>query len=159
MPSGPILDPCGNSQPQVLTNSTGIITSPNYPQTYGYDKYCSWLIKTEEDYVIELTFDFFSLAYPYGVLILWIFLNIRLTLAWLIVSNIFILSTSNDLLAVNYGNNTDLGRQFQVSGDSMTEQVHYSIYNEMFITFTADESKSATGFNLSYRIGSYILWH
>ena len=70
VPDGPILDPCGNSQPQVLTNLTGIITSPNYPQTYGYDKYCSWLIKTDEDYVIELTFDFFSLAYPYVVLIL-----------------------------------------------------------------------------------------
>ena len=70
MPNGPILDPCGNSQPQVLTNSSGILTSPNYPQTYGYDKYCSWLITTDEDYVIELTFDFFSLAYPYVLLIL-----------------------------------------------------------------------------------------
>ena len=71
----------------------------------------------------------------------------------------FILFTSNDLFSVYYGNNTELGLQFRVSGDSMTRQVHHSIYNEMFITFTADESISAAGFNLSYRIGRYNIWH
>ena len=80
-------------------------------------------------------------------------------IAWLTVSNIFLLSTSNDMLDVYYGNNTALGRQFGVSHPNLTGDVYYSIYNEMFITFTADESISAAGFNISYRIGMYIPWH
>ena len=63
------------------------------------------------------------------------------------------------MLDVYYGNNTALGRQFGVSHPNLTGDVYYSIYNEMFITFTADESISAAGFNISYRIGMYIPWH
>ena len=60
VPDDPVRDPCGILQPQILTNPAGIITSPNYPENYGYGEDCSWLIKTEEDYVIELMFNFFS---------------------------------------------------------------------------------------------------
>ena len=69
MPEGPLRDPCGILKPQILTSPTGIITSPNYPQNYGHGEDCRWLIKADEDNVIELTYDYFSTERGYTVFI------------------------------------------------------------------------------------------
>ena len=52
-------DPCGTFKPQVLTNSKGTITSPNYPADYGGLRDCSWLIETDHQRVIKLEFNVF----------------------------------------------------------------------------------------------------
>ena len=59
MTDGANRDPCGSFKPQVLTASTGVIQSPNYPGNYGFYLDCRWLIETDTDHLILLTFDFF----------------------------------------------------------------------------------------------------
>ena len=72
---------------------------------------------------------------------------------------IFFRSLSRDHFTAYYGNNTDLGEQFRISGGSSGWEEDnffspfFSRYNEMLIAFTTDETISAKGFNISYRIG------
>ncbi|KAH9524422.1 hypothetical protein Btru_054506 [Bulinus truncatus] len=44
-------------QTAVLTNSSGVIKSPNYPAQYYNNADCSWLIETYENFIISLKFD------------------------------------------------------------------------------------------------------
>ena len=54
IPDGPNRDPCGQFQPQLLSESEGIITSPNFPQNYAPNLDCSWLITTSETRAVEI---------------------------------------------------------------------------------------------------------
>ena len=60
MPDGADRDPCGTYKPQILTDPTGVIETPNYPENYGDLADCSWLIQTDEDSVIVLTYEHFQ---------------------------------------------------------------------------------------------------
>ena len=57
MPPGADRDPC---VPQVLTESSGTIQSPNYPNNYDNLVDCSWQIATDKDHIIQLTVEFFE---------------------------------------------------------------------------------------------------
>ena len=60
MPPGADRDPCGYWQPQLLTESSGTIQSPNYPNNYDNGVDCSWQIATDKDHIIKLIVEFFE---------------------------------------------------------------------------------------------------
>ena len=43
-----------------LNGNNGTFTSPNYPNKYGNNRQCSWIIEVPEYHKIELTFQNFS---------------------------------------------------------------------------------------------------
>ena len=50
-------DPCGSSQPMVITNSdSGEILSPNHPGEYPSDADCQWHIEVNAGQLVQLTF-------------------------------------------------------------------------------------------------------
>ena len=60
-PAGPI-DPCGGYQPALFnTTFPGNILSPNFPQNYPSNKECSWIIETDKQKSIKLSFNHFEL--------------------------------------------------------------------------------------------------
>ena len=56
-----LLEACGRNQPLILSNSSGRIVSPNYPEEYPSNQDCSWLVQVEQGYVVKLRVDHFKL--------------------------------------------------------------------------------------------------
>ena len=44
-----------------IIGSTGEFTSPNYPEKYGDNLNCVWIIEVPQDHIIELTFQHFDI--------------------------------------------------------------------------------------------------
>ena len=59
MPNATDRDPCGQFQPQLLSDE-GTFTSPNYPQNYGVELECSWIISATSGHVVELEINDFE---------------------------------------------------------------------------------------------------
>uniref|UniRef100_A0A0P6E8I6 CUB domain-containing protein n=1 Tax=Daphnia magna TaxID=35525 RepID=A0A0P6E8I6_9CRUS len=55
-PTTPPVEVCGGN----YNDPSGIISSPNYPQPYGFDEYCEYIIQVEEDKRVELDFLYFN---------------------------------------------------------------------------------------------------
>ena len=51
-----MIDPCGESQPLIIDDLSGQLSSPNYPQNYPSNANCSWLINPSTPNLINLTF-------------------------------------------------------------------------------------------------------
>ena len=62
-----------------------------------------------------------------------------------------------DNFEVYYGNNTELGQQFRISGGEsggfFLGEVFESMYNQMLITFITNNQITEKGFNISYSTG------
>ena len=48
-------DACGENKPLVITEDTGVITSPNYPYTYFNNLNCQWLIPPESGRFVNMS--------------------------------------------------------------------------------------------------------
>lgn len=51
----------GCEGPMSMKKMSGIISSPNYPQPYGSNYSCLWIIQAPKDHVIHLSFQDFDL--------------------------------------------------------------------------------------------------
>ena len=51
-----MIDPCGESQPLIIDELSGQLSSPNYPQNYPSNANCSWMINPTTSSLINLTF-------------------------------------------------------------------------------------------------------
>jgi hypothetical protein len=49
---------CGSESP--LVEPSGVIESPNYPDQYGNNNDCIWVIEAPADQIIHLTFEDFT---------------------------------------------------------------------------------------------------
>ena len=49
---------CGSESP--LVEPSGVIESPNYPDHYGNNHDCDWVIEAPADLIIHLTFEDFA---------------------------------------------------------------------------------------------------
>uniref|UniRef100_A0A3B4AL78 Uncharacterized protein n=1 Tax=Periophthalmus magnuspinnatus TaxID=409849 RepID=A0A3B4AL78_9GOBI len=56
--------PCGGN----LTSPSGLILSPDYPEPYPHGRECDWKVTVQQDYVISLSFNQFSLEPSYDFL-------------------------------------------------------------------------------------------
>ena len=56
-----LVNPVANCEPETLTGDGGTFTSPNFPEDYGSNSNCSWLIITGSGTVIQLRFESFLL--------------------------------------------------------------------------------------------------
>ena len=52
---------CGDGSPLVLDNSSGEITSPEYPDPYPIDAKCQWRVRVPDGNVVKLAFVEFEL--------------------------------------------------------------------------------------------------
>ena len=51
-----MIDPCGESQPLIIDDLSGQLSSPNYPQNYPSNANCSWLINPSTSSLINISF-------------------------------------------------------------------------------------------------------
>lgn len=56
----------------ILTAVTGVINSPNSPDTYPDNSYCRWVLDLPPGYVIQLTWHSFSLESGYNCQYDWV---------------------------------------------------------------------------------------
>ena len=68
---------------------------------------------------------------------------------------------SIDPFTVYYGNDTELGQQFSMSGDQtehLKTHVDYTMYNLMLLKFTSNGRNPDKGFRILYETGNQIMF-
>ena len=50
-----------NGTPQNITAWSGLVSSPNYPDNYGFNQYCQWRVSVPSIMGIQLVFSYFQL--------------------------------------------------------------------------------------------------
>ncbi|WAR06690.1 CUBN-like protein, partial [Mya arenaria] len=108
---------------QALTDSTGIITSPNYPSNYPHQRDCTWTIAAPEGNQILLNFTMFSLeTHP---------------------------RCNFDFLEIRNGGFASSPLVGRYCGTTI-DRVIVSHSNKMYVRLVTDGSLSAPGFRLVY---------
>uniref|UniRef100_A0A0B7BPM5 CUB domain-containing protein n=1 Tax=Arion vulgaris TaxID=1028688 RepID=A0A0B7BPM5_9EUPU len=116
-----IVDGCGGN----IYGSSGVITSPNYPNHYPSQRECQWLITVDTGNMIEMTITNFDLE-----------------------------SSSNcywDALEVYAGSDKQGSQIAQLCHRQVSAQTLHTTGSTAFIVFRSDSSVSGTGFRLTYR--------
>ncbi|XP_052250988.1 deleted in malignant brain tumors 1 protein-like isoform X4 [Dreissena polymorpha] len=125
---------CNEKCGGVLTESFGVITSPNYPSDYSRKVQCTWVINAPEDYRINVDFRDFALEYHSDC--------------------------NHDYLELFNGPNAS-SPSFGKFCWTAPPKGFTSQSNSARIVFSTDSSDSARGFNLTYTfyadcpLGSY----
>ncbi|CAK8694480.1 unnamed protein product [Clavelina lepadiformis] len=104
--------------------SSGIISSPNYPDNYYNNLNCNWTIQAPEDKVIAVRFVYFMLE--------------------------DCSSTIYDYLQINDGEELDGQRLFCESEENNAKNF-VSSTNQLRLRFVSDSSVTAKGFNLTWQ--------
>ncbi|CAL1540486.1 unnamed protein product, partial [Lymnaea stagnalis] len=115
-----------------MNDSSGVITSPNYPNTYFKSTLCTWTIEVETGNVISLSFSDFNLGYQEHTSYHY----------------------NEDSLEFHDGNGTQSGLIDKYYGGSTIPRLIRSKGNQMFIVFQTQSYHnyydSYKGFNASY---------
>lgn len=109
----------------VVSGNSGVIQSPNYPESYDINKSYYWKITTSRDQFIEISFDDFTIEDRKGACV-------------------------TDFLQVYDGvdiNERSLGK---FCGDKKLDNIR-STGNSMLVHFNADNEVGSKGFRLNWR--------
>ena len=108
-----------------MSSSTGVITSPNYPNMYDNDDDCAWLIQVDRNHVVTFTFEDFDVE-PHS-------------------------NCSYDYVALYDGANSSAPLIIQHCGQTVPEPNTFtSTGNQMYVRMKADGSVPAKGFKANY---------
>ncbi|XP_078685526.1 bone morphogenetic protein 1-like [Branchiostoma floridae x Branchiostoma belcheri] len=108
---------CGGN---LTASSGGPVTSPNYPDNYGNNENCEWLITVPEGSIIRLTFDSFNTEF------------------------------SRDYLTIYDGASDNAPELEELTGDQSQIIPIISTSNTMFLRFTSNKRVQRQGFQFSY---------
>lgn len=110
----------------LYNSATGTLISPNYPQNYGVSDDCSWIIQIEQNYLIEITLEDFSM--PQSI------------------------NCSENYLAIFDGATEEDPSLLKYCGEGTPDPTTYkSTTNQMYLRMKADGKNSGKGFKATYR--------
>ncbi|XP_074647927.1 blastula protease 10-like [Tubulanus polymorphus] len=107
----------------ILSNDSGIITTPNYPADYNNNMDCIWLIKNKPGGIIHFEFEDFEMEHEYGC--------------------------AYDYVEIRHNGPQIFGPRYCGWGPKKTFQL---LNDGLLIQFHSDEQDTAKGFQASYKL-------
>uniref|UniRef100_A0A3B5KPA0 CUB and Sushi multiple domains 3a n=1 Tax=Xiphophorus couchianus TaxID=32473 RepID=A0A3B5KPA0_9TELE len=136
-----------------FTTPSGVLLSPNYPQEYGNNMHCVWLIITNPESRINLAFNDLSMEKQFDFLSIKdggkVLLNYVLISSLSFNSSWFRTEVNYDVLEVRDGRfpSSPLIGSYQ---GTQVPQFLISTSNFLYLLFTTDKSHSDIGFRIRY---------
>ncbi|XP_078584733.1 scavenger receptor cysteine-rich domain-containing protein DMBT1-like [Branchiostoma floridae x Branchiostoma japonicum] len=130
----------------------GTVTSPNYPENYGNDETCEWMITVPEESVVLLTFDSFHLEDGSDYLEIYEVASDSASYAEdsSDYSSSYDVASDSASYAEDGSDSSSANRKLQsLTGQVLVNNI-ISTSNQIFVRFTSDESTTAQGFRFSY---------
>ncbi|XP_067930809.1 cubilin-like [Watersipora subatra] len=113
-------------QNRVLNYSSGVIESPNFPDSYPHNRNCTWVINAPLGNILSYRFSHFAIE-----------------------NDVFGSACRNDFLEIRDGNNPNANVIQRLCGSELPAPIN-STSNSLYISFKSDASLAENGFRMEY---------